>query len=171
MPARLGYKGFLIREGNKQELILGSETRLLQQTLLETMPIDLLLEGNIQEIKREITSGIVRVKTNGQPSMSSSSPSSNRCPASHVSQEWSLNPKARRCNNCYNYANSKRTDTFSQPGQASGYIVNKMNGPNIEAAAVSDGLVVPDPTSGPKKAVNFGTYGAHRVALVVDSGL
>lgn len=44
IPARLGYKGFLVKDKahNKQELILGPKTVSLQQSLLETLPEDVL---------------------------------------------------------------------------------------------------------------------------------
>ena len=44
IPARLGYKGFLVKDKaqNKQELILGPKTVSLQLSLLETLPEDVL---------------------------------------------------------------------------------------------------------------------------------
>ncbi|MDJ0819037.1 MAG: hypothetical protein QNJ58_22695 [Desulfobacterales bacterium] len=43
-------------------------------------------------------------------------------------------------NNCYNYGNNKRTDTFAQPGRRSGDYPNPMECTEVAAAAVSDGL-------------------------------
>jgi hypothetical protein len=43
-------------------------------------------------------------------------------------------------NNCYNYASNRRTDTFAQPGRATGHQTNVMACPNVIAAALSDGL-------------------------------
>jgi hypothetical protein len=43
-------------------------------------------------------------------------------------------------NNCYNYASNRRTDTFAQPGRASGHQATTMACANVTAAALSDGL-------------------------------
>ncbi|KRA75938.1 MULTISPECIES: LamG domain-containing protein [unclassified Lysobacter] len=43
-------------------------------------------------------------------------------------------------NNCYNYANNKRTNTFAQPGRASGQTAVGMSCAVVHAAAVRDGL-------------------------------
>lgn len=42
-------------------------------------------------------------------------------------------------NNCYNYAVNWRTDTFAQPGRASGHYPNPMQCAEVTAAALSDG--------------------------------
>jgi hypothetical protein len=45
-------------------------------------------------------------------------------------------------NNCYNYANNRRTDTFAQPGRAHGITltVANLNCNDVANAAVADGL-------------------------------
>jgi hypothetical protein len=43
-------------------------------------------------------------------------------------------------NNCYNYGNNNRTDTFAQPGRRSGDYPNPMVCADVAAAAISDGL-------------------------------
>lgn len=163
MPPRLGFKGFLIREGSNQYLILGSDTKPLQEALLGTMPRDLLLKGNIQEIKKEIASGAGKVKVKvGE----------GNCAPSFSSQKWNLTPKARRCNNCYNYATSIRTNALSQPGQATRLSLPKMNGADIIDAAKQDGLVVANSPNDFNQAVNTppNSGDKHLVALVVEPG-
>lgn len=44
-------------------------------------------------------------------------------------------------NNCYNYANNKRTDTFAQPGRAGGNMYNALNCMQVTNGAIADGLV------------------------------
>jgi hypothetical protein len=44
-------------------------------------------------------------------------------------------------NNCYNYACDYRTDTFAQPGNASGDIWHQLVCANVSAAAVRDSLI------------------------------
>lgn len=43
-------------------------------------------------------------------------------------------------NNCYNYASNRRTDTFAQPGRATGHQATVMACANVTAGALSDGL-------------------------------
>ncbi|MGD2113579.1 MAG: hypothetical protein PVG07_00895 [Acidobacteriota bacterium] len=43
-------------------------------------------------------------------------------------------------NNCYNYANNKRTDTFAQPGEAAGAKWAALTCPAVDVAAVADGI-------------------------------
>ncbi len=43
-------------------------------------------------------------------------------------------------NNCYNYASNRRTDTFAQPGRASGHPITAYACDKVTAAALSDGL-------------------------------
>jgi hypothetical protein len=42
-------------------------------------------------------------------------------------------------NNCYNYASNRRTDTFAQPGRASGHMYTHINCAEVGNGAVSDG--------------------------------
>ena len=68
-------------------------------------------------------------------------------------------------NNCYNYGNNKRTDTFAQPGKASGTTLTSanMNCTDVGNAAVADGLELLPPSGvcpGKKD----------KVGLVVDPG-
>jgi hypothetical protein len=42
-------------------------------------------------------------------------------------------------NNCYNYATNRRTDTFAQPGRATGAQATTMKCANVAAGATSDG--------------------------------
>lgn len=52
----------------------------------------------------------------------------------------SWNGGSMTMNNCYNYANNKRTNTFAQPGRASGQTAIGMSCAVVHAAAVRDGL-------------------------------
>lgn len=44
-------------------------------------------------------------------------------------------------NNCYNYATNRRTDTFAQPGRATGAMYTAINCAQVGAGAVHDGAV------------------------------
>ena len=73
---------------------------------------------------------------------------------------WNGNERQGQ-NNCYNYANNKATNTFAQPGKATGAQAPYITCADVHAAAVRDGL---EPISYyPSTLLNFKTG----VALVV----
>jgi hypothetical protein len=53
--------------------------------------------------------------------------------------KWNT-PTVQPYNNCYNYANDQITNTFAQPGRATGHQATVMACPNVTAGATSDGL-------------------------------
>ncbi|WP_161855516.1 hypothetical protein [Bradyrhizobium sp. CCBAU 051011] len=74
---------------------------------------------------------------------------------------WNV-PNIQPYNNCYNYANNNATNTFAQPGRASGHPATAMACSNVASAAQSDGLKPVKNFSSPL-AAGSGWY----VALVV----
>ncbi|MBC8115261.1 MAG: hypothetical protein H7062_12830 [Candidatus Saccharimonas sp.] len=50
-------------------------------------------------------------------------------------------PSVQPFNNCYNYANDQRTNTFAQPGRAHGKPITKLSCSGTQPSAVADGLV------------------------------
>lgn len=65
-------------------------------------------------------------------------------------------------NNCYNYANNRRTDHFSQPGWAHGYSGYDITVAQVRSAAIADGLEPTDSTS-------TSPVGKTKIALVVGT--
>jgi hypothetical protein len=69
-----------------------------------------------------------------------------RCPPNHAADAPTYNPgmwntpTVQPHNNCYNYANDRITNTFAQPGRATGHPAAVMACPNVLAGATSDGL-------------------------------
>jgi hypothetical protein len=55
------------------------------------------------------------------------------------------NPAHQGSNNCYNFATNRRTDTFAQPGRASGQQASVIDCAHVKTAALSDGLVQAPP--------------------------
>lgn len=53
---------------------------------------------------------------------------------------WNDSGRVQFNNNCYNYANNVRTDTFAQPGRAAGSRWAALTCPAVDVAAVADGL-------------------------------
>ncbi|HVM81026.1 MAG TPA: hypothetical protein VMU06_18540 [Stellaceae bacterium] len=74
-------------------------------------------------------------------------------------------PPVQANNNCYNYANNQITNTFAQPGRATGHMYTSLTCASVRAAAQSDGLV-PCPNFIAPLAAGAGWY----VALVIWPG-
>lgn len=66
---------------------------------------------------------------------------------SYTPSFWNDGSTVQWNNNCYNYSNNKRTDTFAQPGRAAGAIYSSLSCPSVGPAAEADGLD-PLPPSG-----------------------
>jgi hypothetical protein len=69
------------------------------------------------------------------------------CPTCHAADAPAYNPGAwnipavQPYNNCYNYANNLITNTFAQPGRATGHMYTALTCGSVQPAAQSDGLV------------------------------
>ena len=77
---------------------------------------------------------------------------------------WNDGSTVQFGNNCYNYGNNKRTDTYAQPGRRSGDFPNPMTCADVSAAAISDGIEA-------VRASGGCVGGQHKMALVVDPGV
>ena len=123
MPATLGYKGFLVYESDAKEaeLIVGQETKELQYLLLETMPKGLIS----YDLLNRITQGIESIDIPQQAKEAlglgvSQAPVAGYAPKLNL-RRWNDYSLTVTMNNCYNYANDKITNSFAQPGTASGH--------------------------------------------------
>lgn len=67
-----------------------------------------------------------------------------RCIPVYDPAKWNEPASVRHSNNCYNYATDIRTDTFAQPGRASGNQYTSIDCAAVGAGAVSDGLTATD---------------------------
>ncbi|MBV9772461.1 MAG: hypothetical protein JO040_00835 [Gemmatimonadetes bacterium] len=77
---------------------------------------------------------------------------------------WNAQRTTMRNNNCYNYASNRRTDTFAQPGRATGAQATVMACSNVGAGATSDGaLAAPNCASSTQSP-------RHYMALVIWPG-
>ena len=162
IPPLLGFRGFLVQQSGAhgEELILGKETGDLQKLLLNTMPEESIKENLRLKILQAIDLGAVSPKVpdatqDSLASVSSQVPSKEDKGGVGVIQHyapkynpdrWNKNQVILRYNNCYNYANQKITNSFAQPGYASGYkpYPYPMTPGNVIKACESDGLVKMD---------------------------
>lgn len=157
MPAILGYKGFLVHppEAEEPELVVGQDTKELQKLLLETMP-----EGLVsKELRQKILQAIESTRASSasfeaqraSPQEVSQAPRRGDIPEKiqHYAPElnldrWNTEALVRLNNNCYNYANDKITNSFAQPGTASGRPYTQITPEALLQASISDGLLKMD---------------------------
>ena len=183
MPAILGFRGILIEDevlDLGKVLLLGSKSTELQMAILKTMPQGMLKQGDLDDIEDAINAGDLALK---EPPVFPVR--GKRYAPPYQPAVWNaLVPAYRRqrCNNCYNYATRRATDTFAQPGYGSGriytrnagggLIANPHTGANLIAAAQRDGLTQLNPHPGPAAPVPGAPAHAwrHLVALVVKPG-
>jgi hypothetical protein len=79
---------------------------------------------------------------------------------------WNTNPTTLYSNNCYNYGCNLMTNSFAQPGRASGYTPAAMAGAEYARACASDGLEVLASQNMPASTPAEG----HFMALVIWPG-
>jgi hypothetical protein len=154
----LGYRGFTVRRQEDPNSIyvhagvvdpgfasptLVASDREIETWLLSTAPRDLAAEVRsvVEQALREPVS----------QTHLSFGPIRERCPSCNAADAPVYNPaiwntpSVQPHNNCYNYANNQITNTFAQPGRATGHMYTQLtacagNG-SVEAGAISDGLV------------------------------
>ncbi|MGE5340551.1 MAG: hypothetical protein ACM3SY_03630 [Candidatus Omnitrophota bacterium] len=77
---------------------------------------------------------------------------------------WNDNDVIQSENNCYNYANNKRTDSYAQPGRAGGRMYTSMDCAEVGLGATTDDLEQTSRNSKPRN-------GKTKIALVVWPGV
>ena len=172
IPAILGYKGILVApvsskkkavvQGLTEErLIVGPQTVKLQMLLFKSMPKGVLPDDLSKEISKNIASGSVNPKVSPRRAKRYAPP--------FVNAPWATRNRQLK-NNCYNYATTKPTNTFAQPGRATTnqFYPDPVTFNNLRNLSVSDGLAVlnvaptaPAPANPPLPNQN------HVVALVI----
>jgi len=94
-----------------------------------------------------------------------------QCPPCHAQDAPAYNPAlwnhppVQGSNNCYNYANNQQTNTFAQPGRATGHPYTSLSCAGVAPAAQSDGLI-----SCPSFTASLGPGAGWYVALVIWPG-
>ncbi|MFQ6029930.1 MAG: hypothetical protein ACE5Q6_20850 [Dehalococcoidia bacterium] len=89
-----------------------------------------------------------------------------RCIPRYEPHLWNDANGIQYSNNCYNYATNLRTNTFAQPGRASGNMYSSLDCSEVGDGAVSDGLISTDCDYG------CGCRDCcHKVALVMAPGI
>lgn len=155
----LGYRGFSIESNREPHL---DEHMLIHSSIvdLQRFTANLVDETGIEQwllgtggaaldpdVSKHVEDAI-KGKASHQtlvPSPLTAAPSG---PPPYNPGKWNNDPSVLRRNNCYNYANDTITNSFAQPGRASGHPAAKIDCADETAAAVSDGLrSVPNATA------------------------
>ena len=135
-PGKLGYEGFLVQEvkdGKKQSevLIVGRATVKLQLLLLRSIPKGMISEEIYNIVQKEIQGGKVEAVADS---------TKKRHAPPYRPLYWNHRNHIE-LNNCYNYASTIRTDTFAQPGRASGRpLPLQFTARDVRLSAMADGL-------------------------------
>ena len=137
MPAKLGYKGFLVRVKNdkKEYLILGKRTIKLQKALLNSIPPRVIST----KLKRNLAK---KISTLHPLTVTHSHEITKRKATTYddaTTNFWN-HPNRIGRNNCYNYATNKSTNKPAQPGKGSGQICTEYIKDAVKDAAIRDGL-------------------------------
>ena len=136
-PGKLGYQGFLVQEvkaGKKQSevLIVGQETVDLQLLLLKSIPEGMISKEIYNIVQKEIQGGKVEAVFDS---------TKKRHAPSYLPLYWNHDHHIEN-NNCYNYASTIRTDTFAQPGRASGQRLPPLfKAIDVIKSAMADGFI------------------------------
>lgn len=145
IPSILGYRGFLVHRPHAEQpdLIIGPETKDLQHLLLHSMPKELKSDALHLKISQAIRSGAVSATAVPLRDSAAGEPLEHYAPKRNLAR-WNDHDLIRVNNNCYNYANDKITNSFAQPGYASGHPIGMIIPENVIIAAKSDGLELMD---------------------------
>jgi hypothetical protein len=153
----LGYRGFSLARSAEDPhgplAITAHEGILERGAAAPNLVDDVGLEKWLAEIGTPHVPDVVREHVNAQLLQTSAGESFKfpittvpACPTCHAADAPVYNPgpwntpAVQPHNNCYNYANDRITNTFAQPGRATGHQATVMACPNVTAGATSDGL-------------------------------
>jgi len=177
---QLGYRGFSVASSTGTlranvfdgAVDLGREVptlvagdREIEQWLLSTAP-DNVVPAEVRAHVQQTIGGAGRLER-----LSNRIDGATGCPKGQAADAPTYNPgkwntpSVQPFNNCYNYANDQITNTFAQPGLATGKPITALSCAGTQPSAVSDGLVASANFTAPL-APGKGWY----VALVIWPG-
>lgn len=153
----LGYRGFIVRPADSPDApgprikglaeaapgtgaVVVAGIPEAEQFLLQTA------EPHIDEEVKKLVEESISHGVDAAVLQRAEAAAAAQCPACHAADAPVYNPAFwndpahQSRNNCYNYANNQRTDTFAQPGRATGHPITALSCPGVQPSAVSDGL-------------------------------
>lgn len=158
-PPGLGYQGFSVsrrdESGNLVPLTLGGGQLLEANKTDAAVPLNVFGNNEVENFLLNTAHGAVDDDLAGFVSGSfdaavlteDAAPKTRAaCPPcgggdapAYNPGPWNVQPTLRN-NNCYNYANNQMTNTFAQPGRASGVPMTAMSCAGVQPSATADGL-------------------------------
>ena len=161
----LGYRGFSVRRNEESDAMyihggvidpgINSPTLVAGDRAIEQWLLSTAGDAVSAAVREHVES---MLNTPVSDSILTSSAVNAGCPAGAASDAPAYNPgmwntpSVQPHNNCYNYANNRITNTFAQPGRATGHQLTQMRDCNgaggAQPSAISDGLVAAGNFSG-----------------------
>lgn len=156
----LGYRGFTVRpvevpkiesdrlkgfaeatRGSGEVLLAGDPE--VEDFLLATAG-DAVSDELLREVRRSIADSVLQRVADvlSREFVATGCPPCNAADAPVYDPAFWNTPARQPNNNCYNYANNQATNTFAQPGRATGRPITALSCPGTEPSAISDGLRV-----------------------------
>jgi hypothetical protein len=141
----LGYRGFIIEQSGEDVWSAaglprqgriggrGAPERDAQAWLLGTSKASADLSGQVVDHARDA------IGTSPRDTVSTYTPCDNSYYTSDTDFTFWNNPQHQYLNNCYNFASNSRTDTYAQPGLASGHEYTSLTCRGVAPAARWDG--------------------------------
>lgn len=155
LVGQLGYRGFSVTRNADHPLgALGLRVheRIVdsgptQANLVDNAQIEAwLLETSAAAINDDVRQYVASSMERRSEALMSLNVAAAACPSNHAADAPAYNPAIwntptiQPYNNCYNYANNNATNTFAQPGRATGHQATAMACSHVTPAAQSDGL-------------------------------
>ncbi|XP_061172956.1 uncharacterized protein LOC133182216 [Saccostrea echinata] len=142
-PRALGYRGFIVNMGTMSMPIPGGSSRELEGMMMKffNIPMEVRDHCNQQIFGKDRNNPLYTEFTS---SRTCQNPQSSTM---FQPSRWNSNSMIQEQNNCYNYATDIITNTFAQPGRASGYNYPSTTGQNLQYSSELDGLVRVEPPS------------------------
>lgn len=153
----LGYRGMLLRRGRddpKGPLDIRAHEAILDKgsasaNVWDESGVEAWLRGLAADhVSRAILEHVTpRARDAGPTFLLPERGAGLSCPPCNAADAPAYNPgpwnapAVQPYNNCYNYANDQITNTFAQPGRASGHPITAMACTQVQASATADGLV------------------------------
>lgn len=177
----LGYRGFHVQESaeagarslhvheglvdpGQGQLSRVAGDRELEAFLLESARVD-LPPAVVDHVREALAAPRLDLESLLTPEAVSCPPCNAADAPTYDPSKWNT-PSVQPYNNCYNYANNQITNTFAQPGRATGKPITGLSCKGVEPSAQSDGLKPSSNFSDPLKP-GQGWY----VALVIWPGV
>jgi len=150
LPAKLGYRGFHIihcpidKDGKDTYIVAGSnpafEKKLLDSNPAISDKIRDIVE-NSKNVQKSKMYNVAKKPTKECTVRNEPNRADFSLTPVFNPHFWKKNGHILKCNNCYNYATQRRTDTFAQPGTWSGRRYDEYTAEDVMAASVRDGFI------------------------------